>query len=161
MLSRRLLEVHAMRTAVTLAFVALCLLSISAHQSDAEKPRTPKKGDTIQIKGCLRGSSVEAASLMTVDAEGEAREHDDIPVLTYRLQGDKRLLKELKEKHDRRIVTVKGILRSELTHKGMGTTIGRTRIMIGSDPRNAHSNEAPLPVLEATSFEGLPVTCAK
>jgi hypothetical protein len=161
MLSRRLLEVHAMRTAATLAVIAICSLSISAHQTDTEKPRTPKKGDTVQIKGCLRGSSVEAANLMTVDAEGETRVQDDIPVLTYRLQGEKKLLKDLKEKHDRRIVTVKGILRSELTHKGMGTTIGRTRIMIGSDPRDTHSGEAPLPVLEATSFEGLAVSCAR
>jgi hypothetical protein len=150
-----------MRTAVTLVLVAISSLSIGAHQTETEKPRTPKKGDTIQIKGCLRGSAVEAANLMTVDAEGETREHDDIPVLTYRLQGDKKLLKELKEKHDRRIVTVKGILRSELTHKAMGTTIGRTRIMIGSDPRAAHANDAPMPVLEATSFEGLPVTCGR
>ena len=150
-----------MRTAFAVAVVAICSISISAHQTDTEKPRTPKKGDTIQVKGCLRGSAVEAANLMTVDAEGEAREQDDIPVLTYRLEGDKKLLKELKEKHDRRIVTVKGTLRSELTHKGMGTTIGKTRIMIGSDPHSAHVNDAPLPVLEATSFEGTPVTCGK
>ncbi len=150
-----------MRTAIIIAFVAICSVSIGARHTETEKPRTPKKGDTIQIKGCLRGSSVEAANLMTVDAEGEVREHDGIPVLTYRLQGDKKLLKELKEKHDRRIVTVKGILRSELTHKGMGTTIGRTRIMIGSDPRDTRGTDAPLPVLEAMSFDGLPVTCAK
>ena len=150
-----------MRILITIALVAICSLSISAHQADTEKPRTPKKGDTILIKGCLRGSAVEAANLMTVDAEGETREQDEIPVLTYRLQGDKKLLKDLKEKHDRRIVTVKGILRSELMHKAMGTTIGRTRIMIGSDPRDPHRTDAPMPVLEATSFEGVAVTCGK
>jgi hypothetical protein len=161
MLSRRLLEVHAMRTAITLAVIAISSISIGAHQTDTEKPRTPKKGDTIQIKGCLRGTAVEAASLMTVDAEGETREHDEVPVLTYRLQGDKKLLNDLKEKHDRRVVTVKGILRSDLTHKAMGTTIGRTRITIGSDPHSAHGTDAPMPVLEAMSFEGEPVSCAR
>jgi hypothetical protein len=147
-----------MRTPIILALVAISSLSISAQQTEAEKPRTPKKGDTIQIEGCLRGSAVEAANLMTVDAEGETREQSDIPLLTYRLQGDKKLLKDLKEKHDRRVVTVKGILRSELMHRAMGTTVGRTRIMIGSEP---HGGDAPMPVLEATSFEGHPVTCAK
>ncbi len=147
-----------MCTAFAVALVAICSISISAHQTDAEKPRTPKKGDTIQIKGCLRGSAVEAANVMTVDAEGETHTQDEIPTLTYRLEGEKKLLKDLKAKHDRRIVTVKGILRSELMHKGIGTTIGRTRIVIGSEP---HGADAPLPVLEATSFEGLAVTCAK
>jgi hypothetical protein len=150
-----------MRTTAIVVVIAVSSLSISAYQADKEKPRTPKKGDTIQIKGCLRGTAVEAANLMTVDAEGETREHDEVPVLTYRLQGDKKLLNDLKEKHDRRVVTVKGILRSDLTHKAMGTTIGRTRITIGSDPHSAHGTDAPMPVLEALSFEGLAVSCAR
>ncbi len=77
---------------------------------------------------------------------------------TYRLQGDKALLKELKDKHDRKVVEVKGILRSSLTGSGIGTTVGRTRITIGGDP-NRRSAEQPLPVLEAIAFEGMPVSC--
>jgi len=48
-----------------------------------------------------------------------------------------------------------------LTGIGLGTTVGRTRITIGSDPNGPRGAEQPLPVLEAIAFEGLPVTCGK
>ena len=71
-------------------------------------------------------------------------------------------LKELKDKHDRMVVQVKGVLRSELSQSGIGTTVGRTRITIGADPRNpTQGAEQPLPVLEAKSFEATTVNCGK
>ena len=98
---------------------------------------------------------------MAVDAEGATHALDQVPSLTYRLQGDKGILKSLKQKHDRMIVEVKGILRSELTRSGLGTDVGRTRITIGVDPRSSRGSDQPVPVLEATSFEGSTISCAK
>jgi hypothetical protein len=137
----------------------LCAVALSA-QTAPQKP--PKKGDTIIVRGCLRGSSVESADLLTEDAEGDTKQNDQVPAMTYRLQGDKSVVKELKDKHDRMVVQVKGILRSELSQSGIGTTVGRTRITIGADPRNpTRGAEQPLPVLDAKSFEATTVSCGK
>jgi hypothetical protein len=145
------------RTPQVVALLALCSIPIAAQ---SEKPRPPKKGDTVMVEGCLRGSAVEAAELMTVDAEEQIRRVDEVPPLTYRLSGDKKVLKSLKDKHDRTIVKVKGILQSELSHGGPGTTVGRTRITIGLDPNNRNADR-PVPVLDAISFEGSAVKCGK
>jgi hypothetical protein len=137
----------------------ICVLPLSAQDA---KQKAPKKGDTIIVRGCLRGNAVEQADLLIEDAEGAAKQNDSVPALTYRLQGDKSVLKELKEKHDRMVVQVKGVLRSELSGSGLATTVGRTRITIGSDPRNpTRGAEQPLPVLDAKSFEATSVSCGK
>ena len=144
------------------SIVALLLLAIplSAQQTTPQKP--PKKGDTVSVRGCLRGNAVEQAELLIEDAEGDTSRNDHVPLLTYRLQGDKKVLKELKDKHDRMVVQVKGILRSELSGTGIGTTVGRTRITMGSDPRNpTRGAEDQLPVLDAKSFEATTVSCGK
>ncbi|HET7219291.1 MAG TPA: hypothetical protein VFJ02_14640 [Vicinamibacterales bacterium] len=148
-----------MRFGVCVLVVAMGAVPVMAQTATA---KAPKKGDTILIKGCLRGSAVEAAALMTIDAEGTPRTEDDVPLLTYRLQGDKGLLKDLKSKHDRRVVEVKGILRSDLSGSGIGKDVGRTRITIGVDPRTGrspHGEDRAVPVLEAISFAGTTVSC--
>jgi len=139
----------------------LCAVPLSA-QSDKAKP--PKKGDVLVIRGCLRGSAVEAAEAMRVDAEGERRLDETVPVLTYRLEGKKDLLKDLKSKHDKKVVEVTGVLRSELSGNGLGGVVGNTRINIGVDPRTGRAPQGAdqaVPVLEATSFEGSPTSCAR
>ena len=143
------------------SIVALLLaVPLSAQQTAPQKP--PKKGDTVVVSGCLRGNAVEHAELLIEDAQGDTSRNDQVPLLTYRLQGDKKVLKELKDKHDRMVVQVKGILRSELSGTGIGTTVGRTRITMGSDPRNpTRGAEDQLPVLDARSFEATTVSCAK
>ena len=83
-----------MRIAIWPTLIFLLGVSLSA-QTAAPKP--PKKGDTIIVRGCLRGSAVEDADLMVEDTEGEVKENDAVPDLTYRLQGDKSVLKELKD----------------------------------------------------------------
>jgi len=123
-------------------------------------PKVPKKGDTVIVRGCLRGNSVEQADLMLEESEGEIRRNEHVPVLTYRLEGDKSVLKELKNKHDRMVVQVKGVLRSELSRSAMGTDVGRTRITIGADPRNpTRGVDQALPVLDTRSFEPTTVSC--
>lgn len=146
---------------ILLALAAMVLTS-TAPLTAQTKGKTPKKGDTLIVKGCLRGSAVESAQVMTLDSEGEARVQDEVPSLTYRLQGEKDLLKSLKTKHDRHVVEVKGILRSDLSGSGLGTSVGRTRIAIGVDPRTArspHDSSGAVPVLEAIAFEGTTVSC--
>jgi hypothetical protein len=153
-----------MRIVPALAFVPLLLCAVAPLQGQEKKP--PKKGDTVIIRGCLKGSAVESADMMTADAEGTTRTEDAVPSLTYRLQGKKDLLKDLKDKHDRKVVEVKPKLRSHHPGSGIGTTVGRTRISIGVDPRSgggsaAHGNDQAVPVIEAQSFEGTTITCGR
>ena len=151
-----------------LALIAFCLwaMPLAARtgptQPQTQPPTQPKKGDAVIVRGCLRGSAVEQADLLLEDSGGEARENDAVPQLTYRLQGEKKVLRELKDKHDRMVVQVKGILRSELSRSPMGTTVGRTRITIGADPRHpTRGADQPMPVVEAISFEGTTTRCGK
>jgi hypothetical protein len=148
---------------VLVACCVLVLTAAAASASQNDKPKLPKKGDTVLIKGCLRGNAVEAAEMLSVDAEGEKRSEGVVPQLTYRLDGKKELLKELRDKHDRTLVEVKGTLRSELGGSGIGKDIGRTRITIGVDPRTNRSPGADrvIPVVEATSFEATTVSCGR
>jgi hypothetical protein len=157
-----------MRTAkATLLLLALPLTcTFPVFSESQQKGQIPRKGDTIVVKGCLRGASVESAETMAVGETGEAVEGsaDQVPSLTYRLQGDKGLLRELKDKHDRQVVEVKGILRSELSRGAPGTDVGRTRITVGVDPRMGRvppGTDQALPVLEAKSFEASTVSCGK
>jgi hypothetical protein len=156
-----------MRIFRALALVPLVFAALPATPAlQGQERKPPKKGDSVIVRGCLRGSAVESAAMMTVDAEGTTRNEDAVPALTYRLQGKKDLLKELKDKHDRKVVEVKGILRSELGGSGIGRTVGRTRISIGVDPRTgsggaAHGNDQAIPVIEAQSFEGTAITCGR
>jgi hypothetical protein len=141
-----------------LVLLSVCTVSLVAQT--AQKP--PKKGDAVIVRGCLRGSAIEDADLLTEDTEGDPKPNDSVPALTYRLQGEKSVLKELKDKHDRKIVEVKGILRSALSPSGPGTTVGRTRITIGADPRNpTRGADQQMPVLEALTFEGTTISCGK
>jgi hypothetical protein len=145
-----------------LATLLICSAVLGAQQDD--KARMPKKGDAVIVKGCLRGSSVESADLMVEDQEGTVREQAQVPRLTYRLQGDKSLLKDLKSKFDRTVVEVKGTLQSQLSKSGIGTDVGRTRITIGVDPKTGRLPQGAdqvVPVLEAKSFEGSGVSCGK
>ena len=149
------------RVPVSLIALLLCAAPVTAQ---TDKPKTPKKGDTVVIRGCLRGSAVESAQTMTLDAEGVPRLEEHVPTLTYRLQGKKDLLKALKSQHDKTIVEVKGVLRSELSGNGLSRDVGRTRISIGVDPRSGrspHGGDQAVPVLEATSFEGSTTSCGR
>ncbi len=145
---------------LSLALVGALVLAVQAQ----DNPKPPKKGDSLIIKGCLRGSAVEGAETIRKDAEGEAKRDEDVPVLTYRLEGKKDLLKELKEQYDKKTVEVRGILRSDLSGAGVGTTVGNTRIAIGLDPRTSrspHATDQAIPVLEVTAFDGSSITCAR
>jgi len=146
-----------------LALAVLLSVSGAAAQQNKPAPSTPsKKGDPIAIYGCLRGSSLEATDL------GGASE-DVSPVtggMTFRLTGDKAVLKELKEKHEKKLVEIKGVLKSNLDQStGPGAKVGRVRIGIGSPPTGAGSvaDEAKrvIPVVEVKSYEGHGTGCGR
>ena len=144
---------HALVFAVVLALVP----------APQEKPaaKTPQKGDTVVVKGCLRGNSLESTETGILDAEAAM-----MTALVYRLTGDKATLKRLRAEHDGRVVEVTGILKSKLpsASEERGVTIGRTRVRVGvgsghvGSPAQAEVNRS-IPVLEVKGYEGAPVQC--
>ena len=106
-------------------------------------------------RGCVGGGVLETLDIATKD--GKARE---ISALTFRLTGDKKLLKMLKEEHADHSDTLTGVLKTDLPdeRKATGTRIGNTSIGIGITNPNASTQRA-LPVLEVKEFEHTDIKC--
>jgi hypothetical protein len=146
---------------------ALLLLSLSTVLAvpQDQKGKTPKSGDSIVVKGCLRGTMLEATEMGLASQEEDER----LPAAhTFQLKGKKDLLKDLREKFDGHVVTVTGVLKSRLTESsGLGTQVGNTRIVVGGETSTRSvgggmsGGADALPVLEATSFEGSPTSCRR
>lgn len=140
----------------------LCSAALIAHQdSNTQKPRTPKSGDTVIVKGCLRGGMLEAAETAMAD-KGEPVPSGQ----TFRLKGKKDLLKKMRDEHDGHLVEITGVLKSELMDSAeRGTRIGKTRIIVGAESSMRGGLPPPayetLPVLEVKSFEGFPTSCRR
>ena len=145
--------------AVTLFALFLCDGALAGQ--DSGKPRTPKSGDTIVVRGCLRGSMLESSSLTLAD------EDDPLPSShTFQLKGKKDLLKQMREKHDGYVVDVTGVLKSRLMDGSeRGTQVGNARIVIGAES-SIRGGQPPgatqaVPVLEAKSYEASQTTCRR
>jgi hypothetical protein len=146
------------------AFV-LCLFLTAASLTAAvqkEKPSTgPKKGDAIAVRGCLTGTALEATDLRSVDVTSALASG-----VTFRLTGDKNLLKRLRDEHDGKVVDVEGLLKSDLPNENVQTRkVGKMRITIGSPAANPASPAAEaqrsLPVLEVKSYDGSATSCRR
>lgn len=151
-----------MRIGLTVSLLVL-LLTSSATAAQKEKPvsREPKKGEAIVVKGCLTGQALEATELGSVDATGALSSG-----VTFRLTGDKNLLKQMRDEHDGKVVEVNGILKSDLPRESVvSRKVGRMRITLGTPSVNPAAQEAEtrrsLPVLEVKSFDGSTVTCGR
>lgn len=125
--------------------------------------KAPQKGDTVVVKGCLRGNSLESTETGVAGADAAM-----MTALVYRLTGDKTTLKRLRAEHDGRVVEVTGILKSKLPSAAdeRGLTIGRTRVRVGvgsphtGAPAQGDVNRS-IPVLEVKGYEGVPVQCGE
>jgi hypothetical protein len=142
--------------------IAVLLAGGAAFAQDQKSPRRPvKKGDALTVKGCLAGGALEATESDGLEGTGLLQEG-----ITFRLTGDKALLKQLREKYDRRLVSIAGVLKSDLPQLGGQTrSVGRVRITIGGASPSPHSpqteNRRALPVLQVTSFDGSETACAR
>ena len=145
---------------IIFSLLIVALPALAAMPQDRNASAVPKKGDTITVKGCLRGGAVEATDV----------DFGETPVpladgTTFRLTG-KDQLKDLKKKHDAHLVSVTGVLKSDLTPRADATAkIGNMRVGIGAPAANPASVEAGnrrvLPVLEVKSFEGVETPCGR
>jgi hypothetical protein len=139
---------------VLVVLIALALTG-SIHQERSPE-KTPKKGDTIVVKGCLKGSSLESTEAAILNSDATM-----MTALVYRLTGDKDLLKSMRNEHEGKVIEVTGVLKSTLppANEMRGKTIGKTRITVGvgsshiGSPARSEANRS-IPVLEVKSYEG-------
>ena len=143
--------------------IALLLPVASVIAQDKAPSNTPpsKKGDAIAIYGCLRGSALDAT-----DVGGSEDVSSVTQGMTFRLTGDKNLLKEMKQKYDKKVVEVRGVLKSDLLPASWAErTVGKTRISIGTPSTGsaAADQEAKrsVPIVEVKSYEGRDVSCGR
>ncbi len=146
-----------MRHALVLALL-LPVAGVAAQEKPVAAPS--KKGDRIAIYGCLRGSALEATDIGGSDDVSPMTQG-----VTFRLTGDKKVLKELKEKQEKKLVEVHGVLKSDLQQRYPETKLGRVRIGIGSPSTGSASaaDEAKrsVPVVEVRSFKGSDTSCVR
>jgi hypothetical protein len=148
-----------MRAALVLSLI-LAALPIQAQRTE-KKSGPPKKGDAIAVKGCLSGSALEAAGIRDEESVGTLASG-----LTFRLTGDKKLLKQLRDQYNGKVVEVEGILKSELPRDtATAGQLGRMRIAIGAPSAAPGSLEAEnrrsFPVLQVKAFEGSTSACGR
>lgn len=148
----------------TLALIVLVVAAVQpggSTQKEDQGDRPTRKGDALVVKGCLSGASLAATE---TSATGGAALLS--AGLTFRLTGERRLLRQLRDKHDRRIVEVRGILKSDLPQpSAQGRNVGGMRIAIGAPSPNAGRPQAEsmrlLPALEVKAFEGGDTFCGR
>jgi hypothetical protein len=140
---------------LTVAVLAAPAALALDQDSPADKP--PRKGDRVVVRGCVNGALLEAIET------GAANNGPLLPPgLTFRLSGDKKLLKQMRTEENGRKVEITGILKSDLPQEsGLGTQVGKTRIGIGVASPDTMQQQSPphRPVIEVKSFEPLAVAC--
>jgi hypothetical protein len=149
-----------------IAFAAVLCAGASAAAQDPKEPtsnvKTPGKGDTVVVKGCLVGPTLESVETVTTDETG----HASGPI-TYQLRGDKKVLKRMRDEHDGKVVEVTGILKSALPQDSSirGKTMGKTKVTFGigtpSAQKGAPDLQSSLPVLEVKSYDGFGTPCGR
>jgi hypothetical protein len=132
------------------AIVSLVLSApTQGRQGTGTATAEPRKGDPLVVTGCIAGPTVEETDTLR----------------TFRLTGDKALVKEITKEHAGHIDEVSGTLKSTLTAgTAPGKQFGRSRISIGiveSKSRPAPERGEALPVLAVKSFRHLPGSCGK
>ena len=141
-------------------FMTLLLAATVAQAKPAEQPKQLKRGDTIVVRGCITSGTVESSDAQTNDSTGT---HTGF--VTYRLTGDKKALKQIKQEHEGHVDIVTGILKSDLPSENTtrGKRVGNTRITIGvgAQPTNDPNNPQFLPALQVKEVEHTGVNCRR
>ena len=142
-----------------LAMVLLVAATV-AQDKPAEQPRELKRGDTIVVRGCITGGTVESSEAQANDSTGT---HTGF--VTYRLTGDKKALKQIKQEHDGHVDIVTGTLKSDLRAQStpLGKRVGNTRITVGVGAQPTHDPNVVqyLPVLQVKVVEHTDVSCRR
>jgi hypothetical protein len=142
-------DVHHGLLACALFAVLVVHAASAAQDPPRDQTKIPERGDTITVEGCLDGSTIK-----------------DIDTgLTFRLKGEKALIKQLGKEHKGHMDKLTGVLKSELRMGGVkGKRVGNTVISIGG--AEARTSPGAMqqelnPVLEVKTLEHLPGVCSR
>ena len=131
--------------------ITVLLLVAFLPTSAQDKKTLPKRGETVEVTGCVSRGRIESNDMKVTDREASFER-----LVTYRLTGDKKVLESLKKEHEGHVEVLTAVLKSELpidSHR----QIGNTRVGIGLPGIN---NPTPTyPVLEVKSAEHTEKTC--
>ena len=138
------------------AVLSLSAALMAQQDTPAEKP--PKKGDRVVVLGCLSGPVLEASQIRSADAT------TNHPLTVgFRLTGEKKLIREMRDEENGKVVEVTGVLKSELPDRDTrpGKQVGKTRIVVGvGTPQSMQQQTSrALPALEVKSYEARVVSC--
>ena len=144
------------RTLIAAVSIAAFLSPLSAQEP---KP-VPKDSERFSISGCARGRLF----IVGRDPNHETRGYELEEGMRLRLEGNKKVLNEIKA-HEGSMVEITGLMKkSEVVQPGVGVAGGRIRIAPvmpspnGSSPMNAGP---PTPVLDVESYQLLNTACPK
>lgn len=139
--------------------IALLVLALTGpaggQDKDKDDAKPPKRGDKVTVRGCLSGGSLDSTEVTAFDKDEKETRHYEF--LTFRLTGDKTVLKEIRMEHSGHVDVLHGTLGTDLPKPG--SRIGNSRISIGIGRGMSPEPPPPLPVLKVRSFEHTGVTC--
>ena len=125
-----------MTTLATILLVAAMQEPLPPPPPQDTKP-VPKGSVEILTTGCITGKSFAAMG----PREDGVRRGPDVRGKTFRLNGPKDLMKDVK-RNDGHLVEVVGLVRSMDLAEPVGARIGGTRVTLGSPNRSAPSGSA-------------------
>ena len=148
-----------MRILGILVAAALSAVPVIGQQKPEGGVTAPKKGDIAFIRGCNAWPLLVQAGLAKPEITGHAG-----TAYTYRLSGDKNLVKPLQKEHLHTIVEVTGVLRAPATPPPAPRSkeFGKTRVYVGSSgsaPTPPEYVEPPL-LLRVTAFQPTGIRCS-
>jgi hypothetical protein len=140
--------------------LALLLPVVAAQDKPSDPASGPRRGDAVTVRGCISGGTIESSETEVRDSTGKYS-----GFVTYRLTGDKKTLKTIKQEHDGHLDTLTGVLKSDLPNANTPRSkrIGNTRITIGvgESPRTDPRAMEYMPALEVKEIEHSGTTCRK
>src|SRR5687768_10461731 len=81
--------------------IALLVLALIGPGVGQEKgggdAKPPKRGDTVEVRGCLSGGSLDSTEVISRDKDDKESRYYEF--VTFRLTGDKKVLQEIRMEH--------------------------------------------------------------
>ncbi|MBM3809966.1 MAG: hypothetical protein FJW22_17500 [Acidimicrobiia bacterium] len=144
---------------MTATVIALMLIGASSSPLSTQERPVPKDSARLSISGCARGR------VFTVrrDPEHESRGVLLEEGMKIRLEGDKKMLDEIKA-HESSVIEITGLMnRSEMTQPGIGLAGGRVRITpVMPAGRAAGRDPGPPPaIIDVESYRLLNASCPR
>ena len=144
--------------AITLAAVLIAASSSLSFALAQERP-VPKDSMRLSISGCARGRAFTVGR----DPNHESRGFELEEGMKLRLEGQKKLLDEIKAREASMLELTGLIKQSDTTQPGIGLAGGRVRIapVMPSSRGPAYDPGPPIPVFDVESWSLLNSSCPK